>query len=141
MKHEVAEGIFESLVDKKELLTLALTFASMIFESEADQQWLRRRIGMLDDIIRETCFYQDILKQGLEEGREEGREEGKHEGLYVALLDIIQDRFPSIVELAKEQIEPIKDSMVLRRLIVGISTVQSAEKAQQYIEELGKESA
>ena len=57
---------------------------------------------MLDDIIRETWFYQDIRKQGLEEGREEGREQGKQEGLYVALLDIIQDRFPGIVDLAKK---------------------------------------
>ena len=94
---------------------------------------------MLDDIIRETWFYQDIRKQGLEEGREEGREQGKQEGLYVALLDIIQDRFPGIVDLAKKQIEPIKDSMVLRRLIVEMSAVQSAEKARQYIEELGEE--
>ena len=134
MKQEVAEDIFENLVDKKELLTLALTFASMIFEGEADQQWLRRRIGMLDDIIRETWFYRDIRKQGLEEGRGEG----KQVGLYVALLDIIQDRFPSIVDLAKKQIEAIKDPMVLRLLIVEISAVQSAEKARQYIEELGK---
>ncbi len=61
-KHEVAEDIFDSLASKKELLALALTFASMIFEGEADQEWLKRRIGMLDDIIRETWFYQDIYQ-------------------------------------------------------------------------------
>jgi len=65
----VAEDIFDSLTNKKELLALALTFASMIFEGEADQEWLKRRIGMLDDIIRETWFYQDIYQEGKEEGK------------------------------------------------------------------------
>ena len=136
MKHEVAEGIFESLVDKKELLTLALTFASMIFEGEADQQWLRRIIGMLDDIIRDTWFYKDLYKEAKEEAKEESLQEFRF-----AVLDVIQDRFPEIVELAKIQIEPIKDSVVLRRLIVKMSAAQTAEKARQYIEELGKETA
>ncbi len=110
-KHEFAENIFENLVDKKELLTLALTFASMIFEDEADQQWLKRRIGMLDDIIREIWFYKDIYKEGKEEGLEEGKEEGI-QVLRLAVLDIIQDRFPTIVSLVKKQIEPIKVSML-----------------------------
>ncbi len=134
MRHEVAEDIFESLVDKKELLTLALTFASMIFEGETDQQWLKRRIGMLDDIIRETWFYKDLYREAKEEAKEEGLQV-----LRLTLLDIVQDRFPTIANLVEKRIEPVKDSMVLRRLIVEMSTVQNAEIAQQYIEGLGKE--
>ncbi len=152
MRHEVAEDIFESLVDKKELLTLALTFASMIFEGETDQQWLKRRIGMLDDIIRETWFYKDLFKEAKElakeeiykEAKEEGKEEGKEESLQefrLAVLDVIQERFPEIVEFAKKQIEPIKESVVLRQLIVQMSAAPTIERARQYIEELGKEKA
>ncbi len=95
-------------------------------------QWLRRRIGMLDDIIRETWFYQDIYEEGKEESMQEFR---------LAVLDVIQEHFPEIIELAKTQIEPIKDSIVLRRLIVKMSAAQTADKAGQYIEELGKETA
>ncbi|GAC1390289.1 MAG: hypothetical protein NVSMB38_07510 [Ktedonobacteraceae bacterium] len=103
---------------------------------------------MLDDIIRETWFYKDLFKEAKELAKEqiyeEAKEEGKEESLQefrLAVLDIIQDRFPEIVELAKKHIEPIKDSVVLRRLIVKVSAAQTAEKARQYIEELGKETA
>ena len=87
---------------------------------------------MLDDIIRETWFYQDIYEEGKEESMQEFR---------LAVLDVIQEHFPEIIELAKTQIEPIKDSIVLRRLIVKMSAAQTADKARQYIEELGKETA
>ncbi len=136
MKHEVAEDIFDSLVGEKELLALALTFASMVFDAEADKQWLRRRIGMLEDIVRETWFYKDIYQEGKEEGLEEGMQ-----ALRLAVLDVIQERFPEVIDLAEKQIAPIKDAVILRRLIVKMSATQTAEKARQYIQELGKENA
>lgn len=92
---------------------------------------------MLDDIIRGTWFYQDIYQ----EGKEVGKEEGEIQALRLAVLDVIQERFPEIIEFAKEQIAPVKDSVVLRRLIVKMSGVQSTERARQYIEELNQETA
>lgn len=90
MKYEVAEDVFDSLASKKELLALALTFASMIFEGEANQQWLKRRIGMLDDIIRETWFYKDIYEEGKEEGMQ---------ALRLAVLDVIHERHATPLRL------------------------------------------
>lgn len=92
---------------------------------------------MLDDIIRETWFYQDIYQ----EGKEEGKQEGGIQELRLAVVDVVQERFPEIVELTKKQIASIKDSMILRRLIVKMSSVQTVDRARQYIEELSKETA
>lgn len=41
-------------------------FASWLVPS--DQRWLERRKAMLEDILRDSWVYQDILKKGLEEG-------------------------------------------------------------------------
>ncbi len=107
---------------------------------------------MLDDIIRDTWFYKDLYKEAKEEAKEqiyaetkeqiyeEAKEESQQE-FRLTILDVVQERFPEIAELAKKQIEPIKDSVALRRLIVKISAAQTAERARQYIEELNKERA
>ena len=94
---------------------------------------------MLDDIIRETWFYKDIYQKGVEAGRKEAKEEGVIQLLRLPVLDVVQVLFPEIADFAEEKIASIKDPMVLRRLIVKLSALQTAEKVQQYIEDLTKE--
>ena len=74
-QYEVADEVFKSLIEERELLALALTFASMVFDEDSSKQWLERKVTMLEDIVRDTWFYQKILKDGLEEGRKDGLEE------------------------------------------------------------------
>jgi len=127
---------------RQELLALTYGLASLAFENEADQEWLRRRFAMLYDMLRDTPAFQDIMKegrqegleQGLERGREEGREEGR-EALRQALLAIVQARFPSprMIRQAKGQAAIIDDPAVLQDLIVKVSLAESAEEAERYL--------
>jgi hypothetical protein len=50
-----------------------LTFglASLILITEADQQWLVRRIEEIHDFLYDTPVYQHIMRQGREEERRE----------------------------------------------------------------------
>jgi hypothetical protein len=75
----------------------------------------------MSDILRETWAYQEIMQ------------EGKIEVLHQAILDVIQERFPEILPFSKKQIEGIENIEVLRRSIVKMSTVQTAEEALQYL--------
>jgi predicted transposase YdaD len=131
---------------RQELLALTYGLASLAFENEADQEWLRRRFEMLYDMLRDTPAFQDImnegrqegLEQGLEQGLERGREEGRKEGreaLRQALLAIVQARFPSprIIRQAKGQAAIIDDPAVLQDLIVKASLAESAEEAERYL--------
>jgi hypothetical protein len=70
---------------------------------------------------------------------QEERLEGKLQGLHLAVLDVIQERFPEILPYAKKQIDGIEDTEMLRRLIVKMSMVQTAEEALQYLITLAKE--
>ena len=46
---------------------------------------------MLEDILRDTPLYQEVLAEGEEKGLEQGLETQRQ-----TLLDIVQERFPAI---------------------------------------------
>ena len=83
---------------------------------------------MLDDILRDTLVYQEVLAEGMEKGLEKGLETQRQ-----TLLDIVQERFPAIARLAKQQADAIEDPEMLRRLTVKISIVKTSKEAKQYL--------
>jgi predicted transposase YdaD len=93
-----------------------------------DLKWLKRRFAMLEDILRDTPVYQEVLAEGMEKGLEQGLETQRQ-----TLLDIVQERFPAIARLAKQQADAIEDPETLRRLIVKISIVKTSKEAEQYL--------
>lgn len=58
---------------KSDLLSLAYAFAALVFKSEQDREWLRRRFTMLsDDILEDSWAYQEMLAKGIEKGWKKG---------------------------------------------------------------------
>ncbi|SRR6266487_1326108 len=84
---------------------------------------------MLNDTLQNTKAYQKILK----EGRERGREKGRQEALQQALLDVIEEHFPQIVPTVTQKVKTIEDPATLRYLIIKMTTVQTAEDAEQLL--------
>jgi predicted transposase YdaD len=112
--------------EKTESLWIGYALASKVLKD--DLKWLKRRFAMLEDILRDTPVYQEVLAEGLEKGLEKGLETQRQ-----TLLDIVQERFPAIVRLAKQQADTIEDPEMLRRLIVKISIVKTSKEAEQYL--------
>ena len=83
---------------------------------------------MLEDILRDTPVYQEVLAEGMQKGLEQGLETQRQ-----TLLDIVQERFPAIARLAKQQADTFEDPEMLRRLIVKISIVKTPKEAEQYL--------
>ena len=150
-RREVVDTMFTGLQTsgQTELMTIGSTLASLIFnrENKADLGWLHRRLYQMHDILRESPFYQEILKEGREEGLEEGLKEGLEEGLQEGkleafrevLLAIVQVRFPKLVRLTKGLAAITEDPEVLQNLILKMSTAQTFEEAQQYLLEEGED--
>ncbi|MFL5665359.1 MAG: hypothetical protein ACJ8BW_29040 [Ktedonobacteraceae bacterium] len=138
-RREKVEIMFGKLggTGKTELELIGFTLASLVFnrENKADQDWLIRRFHEMHDILRETPIYQEILKEGreegLEKGREEGREEGQIEALRRAVVQIVLQRFPKLVRLAREKVAFAEDSDILLDLIGKLSVAADAENAKQ----------
>ena len=131
-QRKVANGVFDELIEagKKELLSVAFVLAGLVFTDDSDQRWLERRKAMLEDILRDSWVYQDILKKGQEEGREEGREEGL-QNMRLTILDIVRARFPKIVDVVEQELDSIHDPALLRRLTFKMSTVKNAHEASR----------
>jgi flagellar biosynthesis/type III secretory pathway protein FliH len=74
-----------------------------------DQEWLKKEYRKMTDILKDTPAYhrmtddarEEGLAQGLAQGLEEGRERGREEGLRLALMSIIDARFPTVKRLAQ----------------------------------------
>jgi len=132
-QREVVEEMISGLIsaDKTESLWIGYALASRVLTD--DLNWLKRRFAMLEDILRDTPVYQEVLAKGEEKGLEKGREEGKLEAQRQALLDVVQERFPAIARIAKQQADAIQDPEVLRRLTVKISVVKTSKEAEEYL--------
>ena len=85
----------------------------------------------MQDILRETWAYQEILQEGREEERRQNLER-----LRQALLEIVQIRFPKLVRVTKGLATITDDPEVLQRLIVKMGTAQTLEEAQQHLLEV-----
>ena len=97
---------------------------------------------MLQDILRDTDAYQQILREGEEKGYKDGKEEGKEEGKLLAsrqmLINLIQVKFPDAVSLAKRSIDTINDVEVLQTAAMKIFTMQTVEELFHLLLEMDK---
>ena len=133
-KREVIEEAIGELMPpgeepKAELLALTYGIASLALENGADQEWLIRRFSTMFDMLRETRAYQELIQ----EGRKEGREEGKREALQETTLNIVKERFPKLIRVAKKQVAAIDDPEVFQQLILKLIGARTMNEAKQYL--------
>ena len=128
---------------RQDLLPLGMAFVALVFNEPGDHEWVRSKFTM--DMLEESWAYREMVQKGLDKGLQQGLEKGRQEGLEKGvqaqretLLDIVQARFPELSSLAKKQTSHIKDPQVLRHLTVKISTVQTAQEAEQLLLALTK---
>ena len=139
-QREVAQEVFKDVKDNKEVLGLAFSLASMVLTSEADQQWLEGEVAMLEDILRDTWFYQRILKEGEQKGREGGIEEGIEkerkrdlQRWSQALVSSIETNFPSLVPLARKCADAIDDPDVLQKVLLQVLSSRDVDIAHSHL--------
>ena len=145
---EVITGL--QAANKKELITLAYTFAALVFDQPEDRQWLQRRFDMLHDILEESWAYKEIVQKGLAQGmqKQQGMQQGVQQGRNEERLDArrrelrhqrqvlstyIEKHFPDIVPLAIAQTNDIDDPEVLQRLLLDLLSAQSDDEVEQAI--------
>src|SRR5690348_15319140 len=106
--------------EKTESLWIGNALASKVLKD--DLKWLKRRFAMLEDFLRDTPVYQEVLAEGMKLGFKKGI----LQVLRQTLLDIVLERFPEFVCLAKKQSEAIEDPELLRHLTVKIGIVRTS---------------
>ena len=87
----------------------------------------------MNNILRESPFYQEILQEGREEGLQKGLEV-----LRQTLLKVVEARFPKLLRLAKGQAAITDDPEELENLIVKVSIAQDVEEAKNFLLDLAE---
>ena len=109
-------------------------FASFVFDIPLVQQMMRWDMT----VLRESPWYNEILKEGLQKGLQEGRQEGRQEGQRKIILLLLNHKFDGIespvVErinrLSLEQLEAMGESLLDFRQISDLEAwLKDAEKS------------
>ncbi len=129
-RHEVVDEMVTRIVEAKQpaLLRYAQMFSSLVFKDRDDKAWLERRFAVYNDILEESWVYQET------------KLEGKLEALQKAILNFVQTRFPAMLSITTQQIDGIKDEVVLQRLLLKIGLSQNADEALEALVEAKKAS-
>ncbi len=123
---------------KDDMLALGYAFAGLVYETEADQQWLKRRFEMLHDMFEESWSYREMVQKGIDLGVEKGIEQGEVKASRSLLIRYIEINFPELVSLAQQQAERINKPDLLNALVGKLYLAQTTESARQILMEVDK---
>ncbi len=130
-RRQAVEQVIEELLapgvqNSEGLLWLTYGLAGLVLKKENDKNWLRRRFGMLKDILEGSWTFQEM--------RDEFLLEGGIAQMRQAVVDVVQECFPELEQLAKDVVANISDLTQLRHLLVKLSSsAHSAEQARQIL--------
>jgi hypothetical protein len=138
---EVADEILMELEEAGRIDSLTPTYVliSLAFgkDNKSDQRWLIERLEGVYDMLKDVPIYKEMSRLaregGLKEGREEGLQQGQLQALHQAVVDVVLERFPSIINLVEKKITPVNDPAILRHFVIKLSTVRTAEDAVEYL--------
>ncbi len=121
----------------KELLSLTYIIASLVFDSPTERRWLKRRFKVLQDALRGTWAYQEIMQEGWEEGMQKGMAEGMQKGMAEGMQKgIVEGRAEGRAEgrtegRAEERLQRVKDQRQLLVMLVQAHFPNLVELTQQ----------
>ncbi|MBA2392295.1 MAG: hypothetical protein H0V70_06060 [Ktedonobacteraceae bacterium] len=135
-------------VGKEDLLALGYTIAARVYDTEDDQQWIKRRFEMFHSQLEESWAYREIVQKGYEKGIEQGIEQGVEKGIEQGIeqgelkalrplfVRIMERRFAELAPLAQQQVERITSPDLLSSLIDRLFTIQTSGQARQMLMEI-----
>jgi hypothetical protein len=135
----VAHQVFEESQSKGDptLLSLALTFASLVFKEAHEAEWLGREILKMKDLFTESIVYRTGEAEGEARGEAKGMAKGMAQGMIILMLETIQARYPALSTRAKKQLTLIQDPETIHRLTKKIIGARSKKEVERYLREIG----
>jgi hypothetical protein len=95
-----------------------------LFREFDDLEWLQERFRHMQDFLKDAPAYQWIFKEGEAKGLAQMRQ---------TVVEIVQERFPALAQLAAEVVATIDNLPQMGRLSANLGGAQSAEQARQIL--------
>jgi predicted transposase YdaD len=101
--------------------------ASFVLDGADDLAWIKEQFQVIDDPIRQSPIFQEILQ--------EGRQEGLQEGLLTARQTLLffVARFSNLGAEAEKIVAEIHDLKLLQALTLRIASTQDEQEARSYL--------
>ena len=137
---EIIETMFDRLPGEqnRDFAVIGFAFATArlkMLKRNSELEWLQERFCYMNDIIRESPFYQWILEEGEAKGEARG-EAKKLAQMRQAVVDFVQGDFPELVQLAEEVVATIDNPAQLVRLSAKLGGAKDAEQARKILSAL-----
>jgi hypothetical protein len=144
---EVVEKMIDKLVSTNErgLLTISYTLGGLVFKEQQEQDLFKRRFRMLRDILEDSWTFQELKEEAKQAAKRELEQEAQLKAeqkatlasIRATLVDVTQQRFPTLTRLVKTLSSFIDDPNTLLQLITRMSTAQTLEDANELLISLG----
>lgn len=113
---------------KDDILALGYAFAGLVYDTESDKQWLKRRFAIFDDILESSWSYQEMIQKGIDQG--------ELKTLRSVLVRLVEKRFPELLPLAQQQAAQLNNLIVLNTAVDKLLSAQTAEQARQILTDI-----
>jgi flagellar biosynthesis/type III secretory pathway protein FliH len=108
--------------------------------SEEDKERIRDEMSDFESLHDANPFVQKRMvkarAEGLAEGEAKGRAEGEAKGLQEAAVFAVELRFPTLLELAHQKAERVKEPEVLKFVLRGLKAAPNEEAARLLLDTL-----
>jgi hypothetical protein len=140
-RREVVEDMIESLqqAGKADLLPLGYALSALIFKGEGEEQWLKERFTIMEDILEESWAYQEMVQKGMVKGLEQGVKQGLQQGLQAlrtTLIRFVETHFPDQVSLAKQQAGLLTTQAQLQEMLDKLFVARTGDEARKMLLDL-----
>lgn len=122
----------EQLQDLEPLLSF---FASFVLDIPLVQQIMRWDMT----VLRESPWYEEILKEGLQQGKKQGLQQGRLEGETQLVIRQLQRRLGTLDDTLKQQIQMLPVEQ-LESLAEELLDFRDVEQLQTWLEQLSSRS-
>ena len=120
----------------RDFAAIGFAFATIRFQTlkrDSDLEWLQERFCHMNDIIRESPFYQWILEEGEAKEKAKGIAQARQ-----TVVDFVQKRFPALAQLAEDVVATIDNLPQLIQLTGDLGGAQSVEQAHKILSNLAQ---
>ncbi len=114
---------------KDDVLALGYAFAGLVYETETDQQWLKRRFAVFHDMLEGSWSYREMVQKGIDIGIEQGAVKA----LRPVLIRVVETRFPELLSLARREAERITVPTTLSAMVDKLLLAHTTEQARQVL--------
>ncbi len=94
---------------------------------------IERRLAMYESLLENSTFIKQIKSQSEEKGERRGERKGELKASRRTAIDVVEARFPHLVEVATQRVRKMRNVEALRQLTVQVAAAPDEAAARQIL--------